>query len=428
MLRRAFRRNPVALREPVVALCSVMRGYFVRFQPTPNEDCYKFYVDGVEFLPEGIQTLMFDRVNDYQSPVAQQILRALPMVEEVTVGRNFITVKRVEQASSEAAARYFAMRFHGTIMGAPGGMTDEEQAAAAAARSQALQQRVTDAMNEGEQEVLEGQQRARSEELAQPQEAASASVPLPPDQQPFFQPGGPDTFEMGGFAVKQSTEADEALDEAAIQQLIEAMSWSELKMHVSALLTDHMFSGEPHVSPDAPHPHADTLPQEGDSEVVLMIKELIATNIRPQLQDDGGDIRFVRFDPATGLMAVELLGACRTCKKGKTTLADLIERTTRHWIPEVSAVVEVGHRASAFEKYAASQVSTAAAHLDTAAYAGGRTEGEGVEEEEEEEEGDDDPTQVAGEGGVHKRVVVDESTSAKVVRGVHSPPATETPS
>ena len=35
-------------------------------------------------------------------------------------------------------------------------------------------------------------------------------------------------------------------------------------------------------------------------EVVAMIKELLDTRIRPTVMDDGGDIRFISFDPETG--------------------------------------------------------------------------------------------------------------------------------
>lgn len=393
-----WRCLPAPHGSPWTALATSLRAFFVRFQATPNEDCYKFSLDGVNFLPKGGHTVMFDRENDYQSPLAKRILRALPMVEEVTIGHDFVTVKQVEEASSSAAARYFAMCFHETtadeLLG--GDNTEGGQAA----RPQSPQQRTDDVVTKTET-------------------AKHAGAPPPPHQQPFFGPGGPDTFEMGGFAVRQSREEEEALDEAALQQLIEATSWSELRMHVSALLTDHVFSGEPHVSPDAPHPHSDTLPQEGDSEVVLMIKELIAATVRPQLQDDGGDIRFVCFVPETGSMEVELLGACRTCKSSKTTLVDLIERTTRHWIPEVSAVVEVSRRASAFERFAASRASAAAAVAPQPSSSQAADEGGVEEEKEEKEEEETDPTKIAGEGGVHKRVVVDRRASAKVVREVH---------
>ncbi|CCW66157.1 unnamed protein product [Phytomonas sp. Hart1] len=267
------------------------RPYFVCFQPTPNEACYKFDVEGVLFRPAGSPTLRFDRASDYQSPLARAILAALPMVEEVTVGASFVTVKRVEPANAAAAARYFAMHFNGTM---PGGF--------------------------GPREAPNPVQAGNEEE----------------------------SFELGGVRLAP---ADDELDEDAIRTWIEATCWAELKLHVCALITDHLYSGEPHVAPDAPHPHLDTLPQDGDGEVVLMIKELIATTIRPQLQKDGGDIRFIRFDEPTGGMVVELLGACRTCRSGPTALVELIERTTFHWIPEVKAVSEIGREPTAFERF-----------------------------------------------------------------------------
>ncbi|EPY38772.1 HIRA-interacting protein 5 [Angomonas deanei] len=245
-----------------VATLNSVRGFFVRFQETPNEACYKFYVKGTSFLPPSSVTMLFDRTNDYQSPLAHSLLSALPMVEEVTIGESFVTVRRVEPDNAEAAAKYFAMKFHGS-----NDVTTDEQTAAE--RSQQLQSRVNAAMQEEEEE---GEGR-----------------PSPPGSETT-----PSSFNVAGFELEQNN-FDDALDEETLKQLIEASQWSDLKLHVSALITDHLHSGEPHVAPDAPHPHADTLPQEGDSEIVLMIKELIHTTIRPQLQDDGGDIRFCRF-------------------------------------------------------------------------------------------------------------------------------------
>lgn len=36
---------------------------------------------------------------------------------------------------------------------------------------------------------------------------------------------------------------------------------------------------------------------QDDSEIVAMIKELLETRIRPAVQDDGGDIVYIGFDP-----------------------------------------------------------------------------------------------------------------------------------
>ena len=40
---------------------------------------------------------------------------------------------------------------------------------------------------------------------------------------------------------------------------------------------------------------------QDDSEIVAMIKELLETRIRSAVQDDGGDIEYIGFDPYASL-------------------------------------------------------------------------------------------------------------------------------
>ena len=42
---------------------------------------------------------------------------------------------------------------------------------------------------------------------------------------------------------------------------------------------------------------SDTAILDTDDEVVATIKELLATRVRPSVQEDGGDIFYVGFDP-----------------------------------------------------------------------------------------------------------------------------------
>lgn len=120
----------------------------------------------------------------------------------------------------------------------------------------------------------------------------------------------------------------------------EVRDWNELVDLVCAAISDHFVSGKVALTLDAPHPYNDTLPQEGDSEMILCIKELISETVRPEVKRDGGDIRFIKFDDTTGIVWIELLGACKTCGSSETTLKNLIERTLQHWIPEVNGVAE----------------------------------------------------------------------------------------
>ncbi|EAN98012.1 hypothetical protein, conserved [Trypanosoma cruzi] len=314
-----------------VACWMPRRAFLIRFQETPNEACYKFFVNDVAFLPAGhAGTLRFDLDNCFQSPLAEKILHGLPMVEEVTIGPHFVTVRRVDDADADAAARYFAHKM--------GSRTDTPKEAAR--RSAALQQRVVDAMLEGDADGVQPPPTSSSSSNDHGEQGVTnsngeSSLHREDARQPKRD-------KLSEKETEEEIGTGEHVDEATLRDLLLSTHWSELKLHVSALLTDHLFSGRPHVDPDAPHPHPDTLPQEGDSEVVLILKELISTTIRPQLQLDGGDIRFVSLEG--GVMYVEMLGACRRCKSSKTTLSDLIERTTRHWVPEVHEVREAEQR------------------------------------------------------------------------------------
>ena len=64
---------------------------------------------------------------------------------------------------------------------------------------------------------------------------------------------------------------------------------------------------------------------DDDSETVAMIKELLETRIRPAVQEDGGDIVFVAFDEATGVVTIKMLGACDGCPSSSITLKSGVE-------------------------------------------------------------------------------------------------------
>jgi Fe-S cluster biogenesis protein NfuA len=82
----------------------------------------------------------------------------------------------------------------------------------------------------------------------------------------------------------------------------------------------------------------DTTILEDDDEVVAMIKELIEARIRPAVQEDGGDIRYVDFAEDTGLVTVELAGSCVGCPSSSVTLKQGVENMLMHYIPEVTGV------------------------------------------------------------------------------------------
>lgn len=63
--------------------------------------------------------------------------------------------------------------------------------------------------------------------------------------------------------------------------------------------------------------------------------------IRPQLQMDGGDVKFVSFDEKTGELRVEMQGACAGCPMSNLTLNEGIAKTVRGEIKEVKKVTAI---------------------------------------------------------------------------------------
>ncbi|MDM8542649.1 NifU family protein [Desulfococcaceae bacterium HSG9] len=58
--------------------------------------------------------------------------------------------------------------------------------------------------------------------------------------------------------------------------------------------------------------------------------------IRPMLQQDGGDVKFVDFED--GIVKVQLQGACAGCPMSQMTLKSGIERALKAKFPEIKSV------------------------------------------------------------------------------------------
>ncbi len=82
--------------------------------------------------------------------------------------------------------------------------------------------------------------------------------------------------------------------------------------------------------------------------VVVMREQVEATigAIRPALQADGGDIVLHGVDEATGVVSVELVGACAGCPSSGQTLKVGVERIMRDRVDGVTAVVNVAVEAA----------------------------------------------------------------------------------
>ena len=113
--------------------------------------------------------------------------------------------------------------------------------------------------------------------------------------------------------------------------------WSHLKAPILAEIMDHFTSGAALI--DDAEIAADEEVYEGETaQVVAEIKDLIETRIRPAVAQDGGDILFARFEPDTGVVWLNMRGACSSCPSSAATLKSGVENLLRHYVPEVTRV------------------------------------------------------------------------------------------
>jgi Fe-S cluster biogenesis protein NfuA len=116
--------------------------------------------------------------------------------------------------------------------------------------------------------------------------------------------------------------------------------WAHLKPQILGVIMDHFLSGRPIIAEGgAPEVVAEEFFDEVDTETVEVIKELIATRVRPAVAMDGGDITFKGY--RDGTVFLHMQGACSGCPSSTATLKSGIENLLRHFVPGVEAVQQV---------------------------------------------------------------------------------------
>lgn len=77
-----------------------------------------------------------------------------------------------------------------------------------------------------------------------------------------------------------------------------------------------------------------------EKEILTSKVKNIIEQVRPYLQQDGGDISFVGITD-DNVVNVELMGACGSCPYSTMTLKNGVENTIRKAIPEIKSVEAV---------------------------------------------------------------------------------------
>jgi Fe-S cluster biogenesis protein NfuA len=116
--------------------------------------------------------------------------------------------------------------------------------------------------------------------------------------------------------------------------------WAMLKALVLATIMDHFVSGGPMFLTEGQGAagHSDVEYEGETAQIVAEIKDLLDTRIRPAVAQDGGDILFDRFDAQTGVVWLNMRGACSGCPSSTATLKSGVESMLKHYVPEVTGV------------------------------------------------------------------------------------------
>ena len=81
---------------------------------------------------------------------------------------------------------------------------------------------------------------------------------------------------------------------------------------------------------------------EMDAESIEAEVAKVIAAVRPAVQADKGDIELVSIDVLTGIVEVELKGACTSCPASSQTLKAGVERIMKDRVPSITEVVNVG--------------------------------------------------------------------------------------
>ncbi|MGF1626994.1 MAG: NifU family protein [Alphaproteobacteria bacterium] len=119
--------------------------------------------------------------------------------------------------------------------------------------------------------------------------------------------------------------------------------WLRLKPAILGAIMEHFQSGDPVLVQGAAEAAEDGAVESydpADAEIVVQIKELLETRVRPAVARDGGDIVFRGFEQ--GVVFLDMQGSCAGCPSSTATLKMGIEQLLKHYVPEVVEVRALG--------------------------------------------------------------------------------------
>ncbi len=145
--------------------------------------------------------------------------------------------------------------------------------------------------------------------------------------------------------------ADELLKIRGVQNILfnkncisvnkDEYTWDQLKASILRVISNHINSGLPAIEKkDNNIGELDDINfDEDDLRVVNMINNILSSKIRPAIMQDGGDVKFIKYESGTAYLSLK--GSCAGCPSATVTLKNGIENMLKHHIPEVKNVEQV---------------------------------------------------------------------------------------
>ena len=119
--------------------------------------------------------------------------------------------------------------------------------------------------------------------------------------------------------------------------------WDHIKLDILAIIEDYCNKDGSEENnniqeDDTPSINLDDY-DEDERGIIKTIEEILEDNVRPAVQNDGGDVRLVKFD--NGIVYLKLRGACSGCPSASVTLKEGIENMLCYYVPGVSEVKNI---------------------------------------------------------------------------------------
>ncbi len=112
------------------------------------------------------------------------------------------------------------------------------------------------------------------------------------------------------------------------------VNWNILKPSIISTINDYIEKNKEPILTKNDKKNSEK--NENDSSVVEEIKKVLDSKIRPAVEKDGGDIKFVSFKEGT--VKVELRGSCSGCPSSIVTLKNGVQNLLKHYVKEVKNV------------------------------------------------------------------------------------------